>query len=77
MKLKKYSPELIVKRYNENNLTMREIVEKTKEIDPLGRGISIGTVQRIIGGCEAAPTTLCILCAALKISPASLFIDYE
>lgn len=75
MDLKEYSPELIINRYNEKKMTMRSIVEETKRIDPDGKGISIGTVQRIISGSEALPSTICLLCAALDISPKSTYVS--
>ena len=79
MNLKKYDNTLLVKRYKGSKLTMRGIVERAKEIDPQGKGISLGTVQRILSlpGFEPFPSSLCLICAVFEISPASLFVEYE
>lgn len=77
MKLKKYDPELIKRRYIEKKMTMRALSAKTKDIDPCNNGVAPGTIQRVIKGMEALPGSLCLICAALEISPSSLFVDHE
>jgi hypothetical protein len=77
MKLKKYDKSLLVKQYKANGMTMRNIQKRTVELDPEGKGLSLGTIQRIISlrDFEPFPSSLCLICAALEISPRSLFVD--
>ena len=77
MNLKKYDKSLLVKQRYNKGMTMRDIQQKTVEIDPKGKGLSLGTVQRIISlrDFEPFPSSLCLICAALEVSPRSLFVD--
>lgn len=79
MHLKKYDKSLLVERYKKSGITMRGIRNRTVEIDPEGKGISLGTIQRIISirDFEPFPSSLCLICAALEISPRSLFVNVE
>ena len=79
MNLKKYDKDLLVRQYKNSKMTMRAIQQKTVEIDPEGKGLSLGTIQRIISlrDFEPFPSSLCLICAALEVSPRSLFVDRE
>jgi hypothetical protein len=77
MNLKKYDTSLINRRFKEKKMTMRQLHEITISVDPNQKGVALGTIQRVLNGGDALPNTLCLVCAALGISPGSLFVDRE
>lgn len=72
-----YSNKIIVKYYNASKMTLRQMSEKTKEVDPAGSGLSAMTVHRILKGDRPVIDSVCIMCEALGISPKSVFVNIE
>ena len=77
MKLKEFDTGLIRKRLVEKKMTLRSLQARCIEIDPEGKGVALSTIQRLSKGGDALPNTLCIVCAAIEISPGSLFVDRQ
>lgn len=73
--MKMYSSALIIRRYEERKLTLRKLTQLTKDIDPNNKGVSMGTIQRVLSGVECLPSNLCLICAALGISPSSTYVE--
>jgi transcriptional regulator with XRE-family HTH domain len=63
----------------EQRLSLRKVSERTKQIDPKGKGVTTSTIQRLESGTRDNPRieTLCMILQAVGIRNINKFINWE